>query len=64
MILKKEKNEMKVKIPDFPHSEKEFTQPADKLITLIEEYYIRLYGEKPDHQTVLAMCNKVLENRR
>ena len=55
---------MKVKIPDFPHSEKEFTQPADKLITLIEEYYIRLYGEKPDHQTVLAMCNKVLENRR
>lgn len=53
----------KSKTPDFPYGEKEFTQPADKLIIIVEEYYTRLYGEKPTRKVTLAMCAKILETR-
>lgn len=51
------------RIDELPYSEVEFTSPADQLINLIEQYYVRLYGEKPTRKEVLEMCNKVLENR-
>lgn len=54
----------KKKLPQFPHSELEFTKPADQLINIVQQYHVRLYGEKADWQTVLAMCNKILEERK
>lgn len=48
----------------FPFSELEFTKPADTLIEAIEQYLVRIEGEKPTRSKVLKLCNQVLEARK
>ena len=54
----------KVSSIDFPYSELEFTKPADALIEAVKQHLVRIQGEKPVKDVVLAICNLVLENRK
>lgn len=53
----------KKKFSDFPYAELEFTSPADQLIQLVEQYFVRIKGEKLSRKEVLEYCKLVLENR-